>query len=177
MDTATRLLDAAEARMRASGYHAVSFRDLAADLGIKSASVHYYYPKKEALGAAVVDRYREDFVRVLEEALGGLSDPKDRLQAVAGAFRQALVDSDKICLCGVMGAEALGLPDSVRAELKRFIQQAVGMVEAIHDEAGAKDPHAQALLTIASLEGAMILAVNLDDVAAFDRVADALLDR
>ena len=177
MDTATRLLDAAEARMRETGYHAVSFRDLAADLGIKSASVHYYFPKKEILGAAVVDRYRKNFLQLLEDGLASLTGPKAKLQTVAAAFRQALVESDKICLCGVMGAEAQGLPDTVRAELKRFIEQVVAMVETVHREAGADNPYAEALLTVASLEGAMILAVNLGDVAVFDRAANALLRR
>ena len=175
MDTATRLLNAAEARMRETGYHAVSFRDLAADLGIKSASVHYYFPKKEELGVAVIDRYRRQFIEGLTAALGPVASPAERLEAVAAAFRAALVESDKICLCGVMGAEAQGLPEPVRVELKRFIAEVVDLIQGIYREAGASDPYAQALLTVAALEGGMILAVNLEDLSAFDRIVAALL--
>ena len=32
--------------MRRGGFHGFSFRDLAADVGIKSASVHYHFPIK-----------------------------------------------------------------------------------------------------------------------------------
>ena len=42
-DTRLDILDTAEQRMRDVGYHSVSFRDLADDLGIKSASVHYHF--------------------------------------------------------------------------------------------------------------------------------------
>jgi TetR/AcrR family transcriptional regulator, transcriptional repressor for nem operon len=53
-----QLLDATERRMRAGGYHAVSFRDVAADVGIRSASVHHHFPQKADLGTALVRRYQ-----------------------------------------------------------------------------------------------------------------------
>ena len=36
-----------------------SFRELAADVGVKSSSVHYHFPTKEALAAAVIRRWAE----------------------------------------------------------------------------------------------------------------------
>ncbi len=174
-DTATRLLDAAEARMRAGGYHAVSFRDLAADLGIKSASVHYYFPKKEDLGAAVVRRYGEAFFEMLGGLVGPDTAAPDRITALVSAFRQALMTTDKVCLCGIMGAEAQGLPDPVRAEVARFLTSVLEWVTKAYAETGAANPKARAELAVAALEGAMILSVNLQDMDAFDRVAAELV--
>ena len=51
--TLDKLMDAAENSVRMRGYHAVSFRDLADELGIKSSSVHHYFPRKEDLAVAV----------------------------------------------------------------------------------------------------------------------------
>ena len=45
-----RILSAAEKRVRAVGFNAVSFRDLANDVGVKSSSVHYHLPRKQDLG-------------------------------------------------------------------------------------------------------------------------------
>jgi len=45
-ETAQRLMDLAEAHIRHAGYRGFSFRDLAAELGIKSASVHHHFPSK-----------------------------------------------------------------------------------------------------------------------------------
>jgi len=55
-DTATRILDIAERQMRQHGYNAVSYRDIAAEMGIKSASLHYHFPKKADLGISLVKR-------------------------------------------------------------------------------------------------------------------------
>jgi TetR/AcrR family transcriptional repressor of nem operon len=51
-ETAERLMDLAEARIRQAGYRGFSFRDLAAEIGIKSASVHHHFPTKAGMAAA-----------------------------------------------------------------------------------------------------------------------------
>ena len=50
------IMDAAERRMRIGGFNGFSFREIAADVGVKSASVHYHFPTKENLAAAVTRR-------------------------------------------------------------------------------------------------------------------------
>ena len=42
-ETAERLIDLADAHIRNAGYGGFSFRDLAAEIGIKSASVHHHF--------------------------------------------------------------------------------------------------------------------------------------
>ena len=41
------IMDAAERRMRIGGFNGFSFREIAADVGVKSSSVHYHFPTKE----------------------------------------------------------------------------------------------------------------------------------
>ena len=65
MDRANTILDIAERRMRQTGYNAVSYRDIASEIGIKSASLHYHFPKKEDLGIALVERYSKNFFSAL----------------------------------------------------------------------------------------------------------------
>lgn len=174
MSTAEKLLDAAETRMRAGGFHAVSFRDLAQDLSIKSASVHYYYRHKEDLGAAVVSRYRDVFLSGLNAALGSADGADARLSVVCSAFRAALAERDQICLCGVMGAETRGLPDKVRAEVARFLRDVSDWIAAGFAADGAEDGPSRALTTLSALEGGMILAVTLEDPGILDSVADQI---
>src|ERR1700722_14446086 len=65
--TAQRLMDLAEDHIRDSGYGGFSFRDLAAEISIKSASVHHHFPTKATMTAAVARRYGDRF---LAESLG-----------------------------------------------------------------------------------------------------------
>ncbi len=162
MDTVEKLLDATERRIRQNGYHAVSFRDLAEELGIKSASVHYHFRRKEDLGKAVVERYSQKFFAALDNA-------PDPLAAYCDVFEQALKRDEAICLCGVLGAETRGLPDDVAAEVKRFFEANLAWLAEHLGDAG------RAAMALSALEGGMMIAQSLGDHSIFDRVRAELL--
>lgn len=171
-DTRTQLLDAAEHSMRKRGYHAVSFRDLAAELGIKSASVHYHFRAKEDLGVALVQRYAEHVMAALEDKARGADTPAARIAAFREVYRDALVAADEICLCGMLGAEALGLPEPVAKEVKAFFEANVEWLVNAQDT-GTPDTErrSRALKIVATLQGAMMLASSLGEISVFDDVA------
>src|SRR5216684_6839557 len=52
-----RYTQAARLTVQDLGYSGLSFRELAKDVGIKSASIHYYFATKGELGAALASRY------------------------------------------------------------------------------------------------------------------------
>lgn len=157
-----RLLDAAERRARAGGYNGFSFRELAGDVGIKSASVHYHFPTKADLAEALVRRYTSR----AEERLGspdGLSRP-EAVARVGALFRDALVRDDRMCLCGLFGAERDALPTTVADATAGFFRFLIDYLDASEDDEGGPTPAA----VLASLEGALILARTLRDPAIFD---------
>ena len=82
-ETAERLMDLAEARIRDAGYGGFSFRDLAAEIGIKSASVHHHFPIKAGMAAAVARRCGE---RLLKAAVAPRHDESgDDVVAIYGS--------------------------------------------------------------------------------------------
>lgn len=167
--TAQRILDAAERRVRAAGYTALSIRDLAADIGIKSASLYHHFPTKERLVAGVADRY----VRRFLDRVAGAGDGPARIAAYRDAFRAALRTDGHVCLCGVLGAESAGLPEAVRAETRRFFRETLAhLADGLRGITA--DPEADAMAILARLEGAMILARALDDLEVFDRATIGL---
>jgi AcrR family transcriptional regulator len=54
------ILAAARQAAQSRGYSGLNFRDLAAQVGIKAASIYHRFPSKADLGAAVARRYWED---------------------------------------------------------------------------------------------------------------------
>lgn len=174
-DTAERILDVAEAGMRTGGYHAISYRDIAAAIGIKSASVHYHFPQKQDLGMAVVRRYKHRFVAAL-----GASDAADltrrqKQDRLIALFRAALVDEQMICLCGLLGAEAPGLPADVVVEVGGFFQYLIDwLTDVLRVDDNDDGARGKATMIVSALEGAMILASGTKDLAKFEAVANVL---
>src|ERR1700730_5694445 len=54
-------MDLAESHIRDAGYGGFSFRELAAEIGIKSASVHHHFPTNATMATAVARRYGDRF--------------------------------------------------------------------------------------------------------------------
>lgn len=164
-ETSGAIMDAAEERIRRAGYSGFSFREIASDVGVKSASVHYHFPTKEKLAAAVARRYTDRFLQDVDERVAA---GEDVVHAWRQVFRAALRRDEKMCLCGAMGATFQDLADEVRDEVRRFFRLGIERLTA-----GGQSEDA-ALQVIATLEGAMLTASVLDDPVLFDRATAAL---
>ncbi|MEM7172421.1 MAG: TetR/AcrR family transcriptional regulator [Pseudomonadota bacterium] len=170
-DTVKKLLDAAEDSIRLRGYHAVSFRDLADELEIKSASVHYHFRHKEDLGQALVKRYSDSFFASLNAKSVGLTEPRDRIDTFCQVYRQALVEADRICLCAMLAAESCGLPAALAKDVAGFLQSNIDwLVDNLPTDLPASQRLSKAHHILSSLQGAMILSKNLDDQSIIDQV-------
>ena len=171
-DKAIEILDAAEIRIRRGGFEAVSYRDLAADVGIKAASVHYHFPQKALLGAAVVDRYSDKLLAALGPVDRAQVTVAEHLQRLCDCYRAAVKHDGMICLGCMLGAESQDLPDAVAAAARRFFKRLLDWIEsALGDRA---DAATLAVHTIGTLQGTMILAVTLKRPELMDEVADRL---
>ncbi|MDZ4790220.1 MAG: TetR/AcrR family transcriptional regulator [Hyphomicrobiales bacterium] len=172
--TADLILDAAEKRVRRSGYNAVSFRDLAEDVSVKSASVHYHFEIKEDLGVALIKRYSDRFMSALELKTG--LSPVQSVEAFCALYRQSLMQSDAICLCGMLGAEISGLPEPVAAAVREFFHANIAWLEkALSGRDGNVSAYEEAAAIVATLQGVMMLSIALRNTQIFDTSVVRLL--
>lgn len=168
-DIRDELLVAAERHIRIRGYEGFSFREIAKDVGIKSSSVHYYFPTKADMGAAVARRYCDQFFALLPES------PKDRTKALADAFSKAIRQDGKVCLCGVLASVQSSLPTAVGAETKRFFELAMGyLLDGEPQKAAKRGDRDWAFQVVAQLEGGMMLALALKDTGTFTSLMRSL---
>ena len=168
-ETAQRLMELAEAHIRDAGYGGFSFRDLAAEIGIKSASVHHHFPTKAILAAAVARRYGDRFLAAVAPRPNETG--KDAVSAYRSAFRKALERDGRMCLCGVLGAEAGVLPPEVVQEIQSFFRRCI---DDLARRIGGPEGEARAFQIMATLEGGTMLARAFRDIGAFDHAVASL---
>ncbi|WP_170207617.1 TetR/AcrR family transcriptional regulator [Luteibacter pinisoli] len=171
------IMAAARVAVQHHGYNALSFRELAKDVGVKSASVHYYFPTKGDLASALAKRYADEAEVFLEELQATPREHRALMDVYTSAFRKALADDNKMCLCGIMAAEYNDLPDIARVEVDRFTAVNThwlrGVLQARHPDT---EPHlldARALAIFAAIEGAQLVARGRADIDAFDNIIEA----
>src|SRR5215213_2190097 len=103
-NTATRILDSAERLVQARGFNGFSYADVAAELGVTKASLHYHFAGKTELGQALITRYAERFFTALEQIEGSVPAAPAKLDAYAGLYADVL-RGQRMCLCGMLAAE------------------------------------------------------------------------
>lgn len=175
-DKQLEILTVGRAMVQAHGYNALSFREIAKAVHVKSASVHYHFPTKGDLGAALARRYTEEGVAYLGKLRESVRDLPTLLRRYTDIFRAALADDNRMCLCGIMAAEREDLPSQVRAEVDAFTDANVRwLVDVLGTEAPGDAEAAvegRALSIFAALEGAQLVARGRGDITVFDRILD-----
>ena len=175
-NTKELILQAARRTAQAHGYGGLNFRDLASDVGIKAASIHYYFPGKADLGAAVAKRYREDAAAALEALSNETPDPIECLRRYPELFRTALQTEKRMCLGSFMAAEFDDVPDSVRKEVQGFADVNIAWIgrqvsAASLASSGESEQRARAIF--AAIAGAQLLARSRSDISFYDSAIES----
>ncbi len=177
IDMRETVMAAARATVQAHGYNALSFRELAKEVGIKSASVHYHFPTKGDLGAALARRYTEEGANYLAELLATSNDAAWCMDRYAAIFRSALANDNRMCLCGIMSAELDDLPAEVRTEVDEFAKMNVEWITQVLARAklaaSVRDLRDHAMAIFAAIEGAQLVARGCQDIGIYDRTIRA----
>jgi TetR/AcrR family transcriptional regulator, transcriptional repressor for nem operon len=122
-ETAEQILDLAEMLIQTRGYSAFSYQDIAEQLGIRKASIHYHFPSKADLGAAVIDRYVARFGAALSAIAADRSQSSmTMLDFYLEPYLEFANTNDRICLCGALAGEILALPTEFRSRVDGFFR-------------------------------------------------------
>ncbi len=171
-ETIDRIIASAESQARSGGYNAFSFREIAKEIGIKSASIHYHFPTKENLAAELAKRYTEKFNQHLAVISESGGDLQQQLSDYADLFYFALKNDQKMCLCGLFAAEMDVLPEDVQTATRLFFEAQIAWLSALLDSNGFASPETEAIKLLANMEGAMLIAKAFDSEDYFKRAVD-----
>ncbi len=95
-DRLDAVVDAARHRFETHGYKGTSIADIAGDVGVNAGSIHWYFPSKDDLFAAVLARVAEESRESVEADLASGSSPMDALVsflATAERYRGMHIDA------------------------------------------------------------------------------------
>ncbi len=180
-DTAQRILDVAERLVQRRGFNGFSYANVAGELDITTASLHYHFAGKAELGEALIARYAARFADALEQIDSRVPEARAKLDAYAGLYADVL-RGDRMCLCGILAAEYETLPGPMREAVIRFFDAnetwlSGVLIQGRSDETlsfgGSPSEVAQTILS--GLEGAMLVARPYGDPARFRSAATRLL--
>jgi TetR/AcrR family transcriptional repressor of nem operon len=156
--------------------------DVARELEITKAALHYHFPGKAELGEALIERYARRFGEALVAVDARDIHAADKLRADAQLYAEVFSD-DRMCLCGMLAADDATLPDPMRERVVRFFDDNEVWLGHVLDEGRkAGTLHFQgsarsvARTIVGGLEGAMLVARPYGDIERFRQAASLLID-
>ena len=182
LDTATQILDVAERLVQERGFNGFSYADVAKEVGVTKAALHYHFPGKAELGDALIERYAHRFGDALVAVDGRDIDAAGKLHAYAQLYAEVFTD-DRMCLCGMLAADYATLPEPMRERVVRFFDDNEVWLAHVLDE-GRKagtlyfqgSARSVARTIVGGLEGAMLVARPYGDIKRFRAAASLLID-
>lgn len=181
VDTAAQILDVAERLVQVRGFNGFSYADVAAELKITKAALHYHFAGKAELGEALVTRYAARFAEALAVVEDRTAEAAARLDAYSDLYLDVL-RGHRMCLCGMMAAEYETLPLPMRKAVVRFFDENERWVARVLEQGRREGslafrgpPGETARMIVSGLEGAMLVARPFDDVTRFQQSAGHLL--
>ena len=125
MTTKDEIVNLADNLIRDKGYNGFSFKDISKSIGIKTSSIHYYFPFKSDLGVSVI----KEQIKHFDKFKNDLADksPKEKLEGFFQIYSQIKSDN-KVCLVGSLATDFNTIEGNVKAELKKFAEQVLNWV-------------------------------------------------
>ncbi len=117
-DTKKEALEMAKNYLQTLGFNGFSFQTIADALGIRKASLHYYFASKEDLGIALLKDYETAHNNWCEK-VKDLSS-KEKLEKFSRIFTKMGENDWLVCPTGVLSTDFNTLPAKMRKKLKDF---------------------------------------------------------
>ena len=178
---ATAILDVAERLAQTRGYNGFSYADIAAELGVTKASLHYHFPSKAELGRALIVRYHGVFGAALDSIDGQTKSPQEKLKRYVGLY-DSVLSNERMCLCGMLAAEYATLPGPMQEGLTAFFDANERWLTAVLEDglragtfAFREAAKERARVLLGALEGAMLVARSYGNARRFQTAAASVL--
>lgn len=173
-DVSKKIVELSLRLFQQGGYKSFSYRDLAKEIGIKTSSIHYYFPAKDDLAKALIKQYREESKKYREDILKRSKDPKVRLELYMEYYMDSFVKKEILGFCTMLCSDMPNLTENVNLDVQNLYKDNISWITAILEDGIRKkvfqfyqSPAELAQVIFSCLEGAAVASrISGDDEAA-----------
>ena len=171
-----RIVSAAARAIRRSGYDGTGVADIMKEAGLTHGAFYAHFASREAMLAEAATRACAESAaaaagvvaavppgQALESMLRGYLSPEHRAQVERG------------CPLAALGSETPRQAAEVRRATTRHIKEMIDLLARQSPDWGRPEAHERALVTLATMVGALLLARAVDEPALSDSLCETAL--
>jgi TetR/AcrR family transcriptional regulator, transcriptional repressor for nem operon len=174
--THERIVDAAARAIRRSGYGGTGVADIMKDAGLTHGGFYAHFASREAMLAEAADRAGAESLAALERVAAAAPPRRGRQALLRTYLSKAHFDGVETgCAVAALGSELPRQAPDVRRAATRRIKEMIDLVARQSPDWGQPGAHSHALVTMATMVGALVLARAVDDPRLSDAFCEAAL--
>jgi TetR/AcrR family transcriptional regulator, transcriptional repressor for nem operon len=170
--THDRIVEAAARAIRRSGYGGTSVADIMKEAGLTHGGFYAHFTSREAMLAEAADRAGAEAAAVSARVVAA-GPPEQAMRRLVQAYlsKEHVKDMEMGCPVAALGSEMPRQATAVRGAATRRIKEMIDIIARQAPDWGQPGAHEQALVTVATMVGTLLLARAVDD----PKLSDALL--
>jgi TetR/AcrR family transcriptional repressor of nem operon len=174
--THERIVAVAARAIRRSGYDGTGVADIMKEAGLTHGAFYAHFTSREAMLAEAAGRACAESAAAVAEVVAS-APPDMALASMLGAYlsREHLEHAEIGCPLAALGSETSRQTAEVRRVATRHIKEMVDLVARQSPDWGQPGAHQRALVTVATMVGALLLARAVDDPGLSDGLREAAL--
>lgn len=119
-NTRDKIVELARDYIQKIGYHSFNYKQIATQLNIKNAAIHHYFPSKEDLGLAVIEKDKQEFLSMNKHFEG--TSPKEMAEAILNNYNQYFNDGNKLCIIGTFESSYNDMPENIKVAATQYLE-------------------------------------------------------
>ena len=174
--THDRIVAVAARAIRRSGYDGTGVADIMKEAGLTHGAFYAHFTSREAMLAEAAGRACAESAAAAANVVAKV--PADvALASMLSAYlsREHLEHAETGCPLAALGSETSRQAAEVRRVATRHIKEVIDLVSRQSPDWGQPSAHERALVTVATMVGALMLARAVDDPALSDGLREAAL--
>lgn len=175
--THERIVETAARAIRRSGYDGTSVADIMKEAGLTHGGFYAHFASREAMLAEAADRAGAEAVAASAH-IAASAPPEQALQRLLSAYlsKEHLKSPELGCPVAALGSEMPRQAQEVRRAATRRIKEMIDVIARQSPGWGQPGAHEHALVTAATMVGALVMARAVDDSALSDALLKAALN-
>lgn len=175
-ETHQRIVAVAARAIRRSGYDGTGVADLMKEAGLTHGAFYAHFASREAMLAEAAGRACAESAAAVAAVVSEVP-PGEALATMVRAYlsKDHCEQREAGCPLAALGSETARQAPEVRRVTTRHVKEMVDLAARQSPNWGQPAAHDQALVTVATLVGALLLARAVDDPALSDNLREAAI--
>lgn len=171
-----RIVEVAARAIRKTGYDGTGVADIMKQAGLTHGAFYAHFASRDAMLAEAADRAATESIAAVANVIAQ-APPEHALSALLYAYlsREHVANTELGCPLAALGSEMPRQAPEVRRVATRRIKEMIDLVARQSPEWGRPGAHEQALVTVATMVGAVVLARAVDDSSLAESIRQAAL--